>query len=440
MSLDLTLPPPPSRRLRVAHWIYQAVLHLLLPAILAFLMWRSRREPLYRKNLHHRFGFGPVGACGSIWIHAASLGEVRAVAPLISELLRDGYSICLTSSSPAGLSEGRRLFTDEAVTHRYAPADMFWALRLFLRRLRPAAGLIVESEVWAGQLIVARAVGVPMLQVNGNLLDRTIERDSRRFGGVRLELFSQFTAILTKSETHFSRYLRVGVAPERIALTGELKFDQPMDACQRAAAQATRTRWSPERPVLLLASTVTGEEEDLVPLVRRALEVAQVVWVPRSPQRFDAVARRLSEAGLPVSRRSAALGADLSGVPTTQVLLGDSLGEMAYYYELSDLVFVGASLVDHGGHNIVEPLSLGKPVVMGPSIFGITFPAIEALEAGALTCTPDAHGLEILGLDLLKDREKLAAYSSRANDFATRHTGAAKRSASLVMELIAQRR
>jgi len=436
MTPDITLPPRASPGMRLAHVVYQIILHLLLPVALAMVVWRSRREPLYRAFLHHRFGFGPVGARGAVWVFAASLGETRAVSPLISELLLAGCHVCLTHSSPAGLAEGRRLFRDDRITHRYVPLDLFWCVWLFLVRLRPTCGLVVESEFWPGQLLLARRLGIPMVQVNGNLLNRTIERDIKRFFGLRLALFQQFAAILTKTTRYRDRYLRIGVAPDRIACPGELKFDQPVPAPQVEAGLALRKLWAGNLPVFLIASSVADEEPDLLRLVARLAPGARIVWAPRSPQRFDAVAAQLSAAGHTVARRSQVLADDLSGTTGATALVGDSLGEMAFYYALADLVFVGASLVAHGGHNIVEPLSQGRPVVMGPSIFGITFPAEDAIAAGALRLAPDAEALGDLVDDLLGDPAALAAFSEQAQGFAARYTGAARRSRQCLAPLL----
>ncbi|RVV98977.1 glycosyltransferase [Mesobaculum littorinae] len=439
--LRLDLPPPPPLSLRLAHWAFQAAFHLALPLVLALILRRSTREPLYRRHLSHRFGGGPVAPRGAIWVFATSLGETRAVAPLVSRLLSQGHAVCLSHSSPAGLAEGRRLFPDAAVTHRYAPFDLFWAVALFLRRQRPRLGLIVEAEIWPGQILVARAMGVPMVQVNGNLVARSVARDARRAGGVRLKLLHQFRAILTKSPAYRDRYLAAGVAPERIALPGELKFDQPVPQAQRDAA--ARAGWRDGRPVLMIASSVADEEPALIALAAQLLSrprSPRIVWAPRSPQRFDRLALALTAAGLQVARRSDTLAPDLSGdLPGADILLGDSLGEMTFYYALSDMVFVGATLVPHGGHTVVEPLVLGRPVLTGPSIYGITFPSEEARDAGALVQARDAEDLAARIETLLDDPAALDDMTRRARGFAARHLGAAARSADLLAPLLEDR-
>ncbi|PVH30089.1 hypothetical protein DDE20_00495 [Pararhodobacter oceanensis] len=429
---------PVSWRLRLVAALWQVLLHLALPVMLLLLWQRGRREPAYRQRLGERFGGGAVGAKGGVWIFAASLGETRAVSPLVRRFLEQGVPVLLTHSTPAGLQEGLRLFPEVSVVHRYVPLDLSWALARMLRRAQPKLGLVVESELWPGQLLVARRLGIPMAQVNGNLLERTIARDSKRLGGVRLELLRLFSLVLTKSETYRDRYLRAGVEDARIRLVGELKFDQWVDPAQPALGQRLRTAWG-AAPVLLIASSIEAEEPLLLPVLAALLahpSAPRIIWAPRSPQRFDAVSEQLDKAGIAHARRS---DLTLEDAPTPHLLLADSLGEMNIWYAMADLVFVGASLVAQGGHNIIEPLAQGKPVVMGESIFGITYPALDAIEAGALEIFPSAQAMATRLQALLGDPAALAGFTACAAGFNATHLGASARSYTALQALTAPR-
>lgn len=433
----------PSRRLGIAYVLYQIIAHLLVPVVLAVFLWRSRKEPLYRARLGDRFGFMKTQNRNAIWIFAASLGETRAVSPLIRELHKRGYHCVLTHTSPAGLIEGRRLFADiaERIEHGYVPLDLFWAVRLFLRRAAPRALLVVESELWPAQLFEAQKSAVPAIQVNGNLLDRTIARDRKIFGGVRLELLKMFGAILTKSQTHRARYEAAGVPAARIHLVGELKFDQEIAPRQVESAARLRSRWVGDAKALLLASTVEDEEEDLLRVVTTLLHRVRdlkVIWVPRSPQRFDAVFEKLSLSGHQVARRSRDLTDNFQGdfASGTRILVGDTIGEMDFYYGLSDLVFVGATIADHGGHNIVEPLMRGLPVVTGPSLFGITFPAEDAIAKGAMRAFGDADNLGQAITALVTNDQNLADFADHSRAYGREHLGAAARAADVIERLL----
>ena len=422
--------PEFPKGLRLAYWIQQVLIHLALPLIVVLLIWRGRREPGHLRGWADRIGLGPVGPPGAVWIYAASLGETRAASPLIQRLRADGVAVILSHLSPAGMQEGWRLFPDDpGITHRYMPIDLFWAVRLFLRRAQPRLGIVLEIEIWPAMLHEAHLAGVPMVMANGNLLQRSLARQS----GLRrhlLALYQSFSHIFTRTEAFRDRYLSLGVPPERISVVGEMKYDQWINPTHPAMGQSLRSAWDAAQ-VLMIASSVKDEEPTLLAMVEALLRENPdlgVLWVPRSPQRFDPLAEALVLAGVTCLRRSA-LGPDMAGVVPagTRVILGDSLGEMNAYYPMADLVFVGASLVDHGGHNIMEPMAFGKPVVMGSSTFGIAFAAEPAARAGAFESLPDAGALQARIAALLADNATRHAMGRAAGAFASQQTGAAAR-------------
>lgn len=405
----------------------QVVMHAAVPLIALWFGMRALREPGYGARLAQRFGFGPVGVAGAVWVHAASLGETRGCSPLIGEVLAAGHPVLLTHLTPAGLAEGRRLFDDPRVTHRYLPLDLFWAVRRFLRRARPRLGVICEADIWPALLIEAARAGLPMVLANGNLRARAAAATGLRrrvLGLCRL-----FAHVLTPDEAHRQRYLAVGVDPARITVVGGLKYDQPVDAQAVAAGLRLRAFWPPGDRVLLIASSHKGEEADLAALCARLLreEGRRIIWAPRQPARFDAVAGLLQRQGISHLRRSdpAATGGGLAQV---RVLLADSIGEMAAFHAMADLVFVGGSLVDRGGHNISEPMAQGRPVVMGPSTFGLGAVGEAALAEGALESLPDAGALSARIAALLRDPALLAEKSAAARKVFRAQSGAAARS------------
>lgn len=415
---------------RLTYWVAQGLAHLLLPVIAVLLLGRARREPGYLHHLSHRLGLGPRPAPGAIWVFAASLGETRTIIPLVQRLRAAGHAVVLTHQTPAGLAEGRRgLGTDAGVTHCYVPLDLFWTVRLFLSRVRPAALIVVEIEIWPAMLIETARRGVPLILANGNLLERSV---ARRKGLRRhlMALYSLFRVIFTRDARYRDRYVQIGVDPARIQVVGDLKYDQWIDPAQPPMGRALRSRWPGAARVLMIASSIEAEEPLLVPMVERLLAGdpgLRVLWVPRSPQRFGAMVQTLTARGLSVARRSD-LGAGMAGpMPAVQVLVGDSLGEMNAYYPMADLVFVGASLVNMGGHNLIEPTALGLPVVMGPSIYGIRHSADHAARAGAFESLPDAAALEARIRELLADADALARMSGAAGGLANYGAGSSDR-------------
>ena len=436
--------PPPNWRFRLMFPVWQVFVHLALPFALVFFLVRSRREPLYRAHFSHRFGFGPVGKKGSVWIFATSLGETRAVSPLIRDLLGKGHDVCLSHSSPAGLAEGKRLFDDPRITHRYVPFDLFWSTWLFFFRQRPSIGLVVEGEFWPGHLQLANWFGLPILHINGNLHENSLKR-AKRFWGLRLEILKRFNAILTKSEGHRDRYLTAGVEPDRILVVGEIKFDQWVAPDQLAAGTRLRNQWAGGRKIFLIASSVLAEEDALIALVKRLLALKhppRIVWAPRSQQRFCAVADALEAEGIRILKRSVALDYSCNGelAESADVLVADSIGEMNIWYQMADLIFVGATLADKGGHNISEPLALARPVVIGPSIYGITFPALAASREGAVRIAASAEELSDEFAELLGNADMLEKFAKKASSFADRHVGATSRTVNIIEQFLAVNR
>ena len=420
--------------------VEQVLAHFFLPFIVILLVLRSRKEPAHIKNLVHRVGLGRVRQRGAIWIYAASLGETRAASPLIRRLRSEGFQILLTHQSPAGLSEGARLFSkDSGVTQCYVPMDLFWVVQIFLFRFKPAALIVMEIEIWPAMLIETSRKGLPIVMANGNLLERSIGKNR----GARFhinKLYLLFSHIFTRTEDYRDRYVKIGVDPSRVSVVGDLKFDQLIDPKHVRMGKRLRSHLHGAESVLMIASSVEAEERLLLPMVKRLLEAdagLRVVWAPRSPQRFQAVADALSKLGLDVVQRST-LGPDMNvPIPKTQVLVGDSTGEMNAYYPIADLVFVGASLVDDGGHNIIEPMALGCPVLMGPSTYGIDFAAQPAALAGAFESLPDTASLEVRIAELFSDPPALARMSAAAAQFASDKKGAAEKTFSGIKLLLA---
>ena len=419
---------PLSSTAKVVYVLEQVFAHLLVPFLMLLMLLRSRKEPAHLQNLSHRIGFGAAEQNGAVWIYAASLGETRAASPLIRRLRVAGFNVLLTHQSAAGLTEGARLFgKDSGIQQCYIPLDLFWAVRIFLRRFQPAALVVMEIEVWPAMLIETARKGIPIVMANGNLLEQSIGNGH----GLRrhiLTLYQLFSHIFTRTNDYRDRYLRIGVDPTCLSVVGDMKFDQLIDPTHLQMAEKVRSNLHGAERVLLIASSVEPEEALLVPMVVRLLSKdlgLRVIWAPRSPQRFQSVSDSLSSMGVRVTLRST-LGLEMSApMPRTQVLVGDSTGEMDAYYSVADLVFVGASLVDHGGHNIIEPMMQGRPVVMGPSTYGIDFAAVPAGRAGAFESLPNAVSLEARIMELFSDPRALDRMGAAATRFTTDKTGAA---------------
>lgn len=420
---------------RLALFIWDVLWHVCLPLVLLYIWHRGRKEPLYRKHLAERFGGGADMPAGSIWIHAVSLGEMRAARPLIDALLKRGEQILITNITAAGRSETLALYGDAIASGqlhvRWCPAEYVWATRRFFGKYKPKFGMILEIELWPRLIASANRAGVPMVLAQAQYPDKSFARDKRGLQ-LRAQLVKGFTLILAKSDRHADRFRHFGA--DNVHLMGELRFEQPIPPSHLNAAANLREKFDQKRLVFCLASTGPDEDPLLIPVIKQLREAAIksnkphpfFVYVPRHPKNFADTAAALQVAGLKMLRRStdfdAALGLAAPLPDDLDGLLGDSLGEINFYFALADHVFIGDSFNNEGSHNIIEPLSVGKPVVVGPSIWGIEYPALEALEAGVLTKleTP---------LDLFEFWNGYTAASDTTliNSFVSRHGGATKR-------------
>ncbi|WP_179190139.1 3-deoxy-D-manno-octulosonic acid transferase [Hydrogenophaga sp. IBVHS1] len=441
-------PFPPGWRLSAMIALYELLWHLLLPFFLLFLWQRGKREPLYRQHWRERFGGVDTPLQSPLWVHSASMGEIRGAAPLVRALLAAGYPVLVTTLTPAGRTAASQLFEEAIGQGRaqvaFVPLELGWAVRRFIRRVRPRAAMMTEIDTWPVLLASIRRQRVPLCIANAQYPKKSIERD-RKWGGFRAGIFQAYQLVLCKSETHAQRFRAVGC--ERVVIAGETRFDLPVSPAQLAAARTLLAPWSLAtavpggRPVLCFASAIVGEDEQFIDaiarvqagLVQAGLPRLLVVYVPRSPQRFDTVAELLEAAGLKVARRSRMLNAELAptadapDMTQVDVLLGDSLGEMYFYLALSQVVVVGASFVPLGAHNVIEPLALKKPVMVGHSIWGIEYPGVEALAAGVLQQHMTIPSLADALVKLLTSPADYALAIAGAEAFYAEHGGATEK-------------
>lgn len=435
-------PFPPTARLSLLIGLYALLWQLLLPLVLLFLWRRGRKEPLYRQFWGERFGATSTALQRPLWVHSASMGEIRGAAPLVRALLAAGMPVIVSTLTPAGRTAAQKLLAEEIAQGRaevvYVPLELGWAVRRFIRRVLPRAALMTEIDTWPVLLATIRRQGVPLAIANAQYPAQSLVRD-RRWLGFRASLFQAYQLVLCKSQTHAQRFRSVGCG--RVVVAGETRFDLPVSPQQIAAAQRLVHAWGiapGQRPVVGFASAIAGEDEQFLQAFRqiqtalseKGLPRPLFVYVPRSPQRFDAVAQLFEDAGLRVARRSRVLDAaltptaDAPDMATVDLLLGDSLGEMYFYLALSQVVVVGGSFVDSGAHNVIEPLALKKPVMVGPSIWGIEYPGVEALAAGVLQQHMTINSLSAALVHLLTDAQAYAAAIAGAEDFYAEHGGA----------------
>ena len=362
--------------------LYTVLLTLLTPLIVLRLWLKGRELPAYRQRIGERFGHvepAPEGI--AVWLHAVSVGESLAALPLIEALIaKHGEGrVWVTTTTPTG-SERVIAALGPRVRHSYAPYDLPTVVARFLARARPQRVVVMETELWPNLFRACAARGIPLLIANARLSPRSFKGYGRVAGFTRATL-ADTAHIAAQSPLDAERFTALG-AP-RVSVAGNLKFDLAIPEAQLARGRRIRAALGAAGPVWIAASTHEGEDEIALAAhsqVLKSLPEALLILVPRHPQRFDTVARLIERSGLRLLRRSALDFPEDGAAATTgvQVLLGDSMGEMLAYLEACDLAFVGGSFVPVGGHNILEPAALGRPVLFGPHMHNF-LPARELL-------------------------------------------------------------
>lgn len=409
----------------MARKLYSLLWWFAVPLLPVRLWWRGRHEPGYRECIGERFGryTAPRPPGDLYWIHAVSVGETRAAAPLVERLLREkpGASVLVTCMTATGRETGRALYGDRVV-QAWLPYDLPFAVEAFVAHFRPRAGLLMETELWPNLVHGCHSHGVPLLLVNARMSVRSAAGYAR-WRALTRPMFAALAGVAAQTPADAARLEALG-APD-VAVTGSLKFDLEVPESMRILGAELRQRFGRDRLVWLAASTREGEEALLLDAMaaRPLPEGTLLLLVPRHPQRFDAVEALVRERGLASVRRSG----DAPVPNDARVVLGDTMGEMLAYCAAADLAFVGGSLLPLGGQNLIEPIALGVPALVGPHTFNFAEVTERAIEAGAARRVATAD--ELIGeVDtLLRDAQARARMRDAALSFVTAHRGAAER-------------
>ena len=410
----------------MARLLYSLVLYLVTPLILLRLLWRARKQPEYLQNLGERWGFYRTSAPTKvIWVHAVSVGETRAAQPLI-EALQEAWPdrrILLTGMTPTRRAAGQEVYGAQGI-QPYLPYYYPVAVDRFFRHFSPDFGVLMETEIWPNLLAGAKAQGIPVILANARLSERSA-RGYGKLPALALPAFGALHAVAAQTPGDAARIGALGAS--NVSICGNLKFDVTPAPEKILLGRSWREAIG-QRPVWLAASTREGEEELVLAAWRKlAVPDALLVLVPRHPQRFGAVAELLAREKISFGRRS-------EGLPgsETQVWLGDSMGEMAAYYTLADIAFIGGSLLPLGGQNLIEAAACGCPSVVGPHTFNFLQATADAIAAGAALRVDDADGLAAAIGRVFGDSGELGAKRAAALSFAAAHRGATERTVALI--------
>ena len=420
----------------LARGLYSFVLWLATPVYLARLWWRGAAEPAYRKRLAERLGRYALpprrGQGGVVWVHAVSLGETLAAAPLVAALRTElpQMRLLLTCSTATGVAAGRDLLhadDDQA----WFPYDTPGAVRRFLKRYRPAVGVVMETEVWPNLMHATRNAQVPMVLANARLSAKS-QRKGRRFDVLLRPALAAFNRVLAQTARDAQRLRESGAKP--VEVCGNTKFDITPPAKLLVHGHAWRQTLA--RPVVLMAVSREGEDQPLLDAWRALPEPRPLlVIVPRHPQRFDEVAALIERNGFSLQRRSSWADTPPAAAATADVWLGDSMAEMPLYYAMADVALLGGSFAPLGGQNLIEAAACGCPLVLGPHTFNFEDAAQLAIEAGAAVRMTDLHHAVRRAVALAHDPHR-NDWVEAALAFAGSHRGATERMAQRIAMLL----
>ncbi len=414
--------------------LYTLVFYLCLPLVVARLLWRARSAPAYAQRWPERFGFCPRRSDSrpAIWVHAVSVGESLAALPMIRELQarHPNHQLVITTTTPTG-SERVVEALGDSVFHVYAPYDLPDCLNRFFARTRPEVAIIMETELWPNTIAACRKHKVPVIVANARLSEKSA-KGYQRLSAIARPMLASLTAVAAQHQDDGDRFVTLGLPHASLKVTGNIKFDLTLSTSDEPRAVEFRQRWQAggERPVLLAASTHAGEDERLLialSMIQKQRPDILLVLVPRHPERFDSVFQ-LAQTSFVTQKHSDAqpLGSDV------QVLIGNTMGEMMPLLGASDLVFMGGTWVDNGGHNFIEPAAWAKPVLSGSSLFNFSEVSRLLIEAGALEIVETPELLSTSVLRLLEDPSLMVKMGQSAKRVAEENRGALERLLSVI--------
>lgn len=416
----------------LVRWFYTLLFYLAVPVLLLRLWQRARHNPGYGQRVMERFGRSRLTApSGCLWVHAVSVGEFMAAQPLIRRLLEacPDRPVLVTTMTPTGSERVRATFAAEQASgrllHVYLPYDLPHAINRFLHRFKPQILIVMETELWPNLIHFTHRRGVPILIANARLSAKSA-RGYQRISMLTRPMLREITLIAAQADADGERFIELGLPPAALQVTGTVKFDLAVDDALLCQARDLRQGWGAPRKVFIAASTHPGEDEqvlDAFRLIHCEMPDTLLVLVPRHPERFEPVAQLLQRQGWKTARfsRQEPVTAD------TAVMLGDVMGQLLTLLAAADVAFIGGSLEPVGGHNMLEPLAVGTPVLTGPHVFNFQTVADRLAEQGVLTIITTPLGLAQAVLVLFRDEPARQRLAQAGRDVMARNRGALER-------------
>jgi len=411
-------------------FIYTLLLYLSLPIAILKLIAKERKSPFRNAKLKNQLGFVTKTSSKVIWVHCVSVGEFNAARPLIDQLLDiyPEHRLAITTTTITGAEAVRNHYQDRVI-HYFFPFDLPFIVGPFIKKINPVACILLETEIWPNLINNLNKKAIPVVLVNARLSERSFSKYQRFFSNLVQKTLNQLTLIASQNEHSSERFLSLGVSPNKVVTVGNLKFDS--NEKDNPNTTQSLQQMIGQRRVVVFASTREGEEKKIIKSYVNTKDKfdALMIIIPRHPQRFDEVYNLIVDSGLDVKRRSDGLRCD----ENTQVLLGDSMGELLSYYSVCDIAFIGGSLIDTGGQNMLEAAATSKPILFGPSVFNFEQIAQLLLEKDAAIQVDDADDLMKTISSLLLDDPKRQKLGENAKNLLEKHRGAIDRLMKLII-------
>jgi 3-deoxy-D-manno-octulosonic-acid transferase len=415
-------------------YIYSFLFYLILPFLFLRLLWRSLSSPSYRKGFFERLGFCPFKMGQCIWVHAVSVGESIAAIPLINSFKKrfPDYPIVVTNMTPTGADRIRQAL-GEKVYQCFIPYDLPGAAARFFSNINPSIAIIMETEIWPNLFNECQRRKIPLMIANARLSEKSLKGYQRILPFIKKTLLT-IDYVAAQSKVDAARFIALGIPDERIVMTGNLKFDLQIPVDLKEKSEKLKEQLGKDRLIWIAASTHPGEEEIILGAHRLICEKyknALLILVPRHQERFDSMTQFAKDQGFQVVRRSKNEVCTLE----TNVYMGDTMGELLLLYSVSEVAFVGGSFVPIGGHNMIEPAAVAKPILTGPYIFNFEEISEKLFAAHAMIKVENVNQLAKAVNDLLGSPKTRNKMGDNAYAVVEENRGALDRQVQLAVKL-----
>ena len=411
-------------------FIYTLLLYLSLPIAILKLIAKERKSPFRKAKLKNQLGFVTKTSGKVIWVHCVSVGEFNAARPLIDQILDiyPDHKLAITTTTITGAEAVRNHYQDRVI-HYFFPFDLPFIVGPFVNKINPVACILLETEIWPNLINNLNKKAIPVMLINARLSERSLNKYQKFSSKLVQKTINQLTLIGSQNDPSSERFLSLGALPDKVVTVGNLKFDS--NEKDNPNTTQSLQQMIGQRRVVVFASTREGEERKIIQSYVNLKDKfdALLIIVPRHPERFDEVFNLIVDSSLKVKRRSDGLGCDES----IQVLLGDSMGELLSYYSVCDIAFIGGSLIDTGGQNMLEAAAASKPILFGPSVFNFEKIAQLFLEKDAAIQVGDADDLMKTISTLLLDDTKRQKLGENAKNSFEKNRGAVDRLLKLII-------